>query len=151
RIGEKYLAAADTGGTRQDAHDRLADHRLAGAGLADQCDGTALAHPERDAAHGVDRPAVDLERHLEILDVAEIGHDAPLTRAASASWARIKPSAARFASVVSSVARRLSRSARAARAAMASKPSILESTAMVVAPADSFNVIQPPERLRRVE
>src|SRR5262249_3574132 len=102
-------------------------------------------------AHGVDRTAVDLERHLQILDVQEVGHCAPPSRAAPASSARIKPRAARFASVVSSVARRLSRSARAARATMASKPSILESTEMLVAPADSFNVIQPPERLRRVE
>jgi hypothetical protein len=50
----------DLRGARQDAHDRLADHRLAGTGLADQGDGLAGGDPE---AHAADRLEPAFRQH----------------------------------------------------------------------------------------
>jgi hypothetical protein len=61
RVGEQDLAARDPPGARQDAHDRLADHRLARAGFADHRHRAARGHAERHAAHGLDQALVGVE------------------------------------------------------------------------------------------
>jgi hypothetical protein len=48
------------GDARQDPHDRLRDHRLARAGLADQRNGAAFGHPKRDAVDRLHDTGVDV-------------------------------------------------------------------------------------------
>ena len=60
-------------GPRQDAHDRLADDRLAGAGFADQRRDLAGEHAQIGLPHRVDRAAKHGKRDAEVLDPQQIG------------------------------------------------------------------------------
>ena len=78
RVGEQDLAAGDPAGARQDAHDRLADHRLARSGFADQRHGAARPDPERDTAHRPDDALGNAEFDMQIADAQQISHWASL-------------------------------------------------------------------------
>src|SRR4051794_17658871 len=72
-VGQQDLAARDPGGTGQDAHDGLRDHRLARSRLAHQGYGAARPDPERDAAHRPDHALGDAEFDMQIADAQQIG------------------------------------------------------------------------------
>ena len=64
----------DARDARQDAHDRLRDHRLARARFADQRHRAARGNAERDAVDRLDGAGVDVEMNLQITDGDEISH-----------------------------------------------------------------------------
>ncbi len=72
RVG-KQDAAGGLGRARKNAHDRLAQHRLAGAGLAHQRSHLAGQNAQAGAANRVDRSAHHGEGNPKILDPQEIG------------------------------------------------------------------------------
>ena len=57
---------------RQDAHDRLADHRFAGAGFADQRRHLARQDAQIGPAHGLDLAAEQREGDAQILDPQQV-------------------------------------------------------------------------------
>ena len=128
RIVEQDLAAGDRAALRQDAHDRLADHRLAGAGFADQRHRAARGTRKETPRTASSRPPAMLKEIFRFSIAADRFIDAApaADRRRAAHW----PMAARLARVVSSISSRGSRAARAARARISSKPSILESMPM---------------------
>ncbi len=71
RVAKDDLAARDPGNLRQDAEDRLRDHGLAGAALADQRHRLAGLDRETDTAHRLDHALVGEEVDREVLDLQE--------------------------------------------------------------------------------
>ena len=71
RIAQDDRAARDPRRLRQDAEDRLRDHGLARAALADQGDGLAALDRERDAAHRLDQALVGQKIDREILHLEQ--------------------------------------------------------------------------------
>ena len=74
RVLEQDRAGRDARGTRQQAHDRLAADRLAGAGLAHQRERAAGRDRERDVVDGPQDAFVHSELDGEILDAQQILH-----------------------------------------------------------------------------
>ncbi len=65
-IVEDDLAAGDMRRARQDSHDRLRRHRLAGAGLADQRHGAAVTHAHRQTVDRLHLPGQCAELHRKV-------------------------------------------------------------------------------------
>ena len=74
RILEQDRAGRDGGGARQQAHDGLAAHRLAGAGFADQRHRAARRDGEGDLVDGAQHAFVHAELDGQVLDAQQILH-----------------------------------------------------------------------------
>jgi hypothetical protein len=74
RIAEHDLARLDARDARQDSHDRLRHHRLAGARLADQRDRAARRDAEGDAVDRFDSTCVHVEVDLQVADFDQVSH-----------------------------------------------------------------------------
>ena len=71
RVAQDDLAAGDPRGLRQDAEDRLRDHGLAGAALADQSDRLAGLDREAHAPDRLDHALVGEKVDRQVLDLQE--------------------------------------------------------------------------------
>src|SRR5215469_16882785 len=118
---------------RQDAQDRLADGRLAGAGLADDRHGRTAPHAEIEALHRIDMTAGRRKTHRQIADLQQIAH----------RGGTLTPSAWRLAAVASLNSRPRSAAAIAAWRTSRSKPSSRLSRLRRAPPAPSSSCIQP--------
>jgi hypothetical protein len=74
RVAEQDLARFDARDARQDAHDRLGDHRLARARFADQRHRAALRHAKRHAVDRLDGAGIHVEIDPQVADRQKIGH-----------------------------------------------------------------------------
>src|SRR5262249_15355458 len=138
RVVEQYLAAGDRAVARQNTEDRLADGRLARAGLADQRHGRGTAHAKRQILDCIDMPARRREADRKVLDLQQLAH----CRDALLSGTRM-PSALRLAAVASLNCSPRSAAAAVAKRTSRSKPSRRLSSEMRARPAPSCSCIQP--------
>src|SRR5690606_35240055 len=122
-------AGGDAACLGQDAHDRLADDRLAGAALSDDGDGAALRHPEGNTVNRLDHALVDMKLDLEVGDLEDIAH----RRSSQGGSAATTPSALKLASVGGSKEMR-SLVCWAVRSTTSRKPSRVESIRIVLRP-----------------
>src|SRR5262249_50542608 len=146
RIAEEDRARRDGRRARQQAHDRLAAHRLARTGFADQRQRAAGRQGEGDMIDGAKRALVDTEIDRQSLDTQQLLHTV-------SSWPATEiPIAFRLARVASLSAKPLTSAARAARSTTSWNPSREESTFTVRPPTEpTVSCIQPSRRSRLVE
>ena len=146
-IVKQDAARRDLGCLRQNAHDRLGNHCLAGARFTDQRQGARRPHRQRRSLDSLDGAVSDPEADVEILDLDEGGHDRT-SSPSSDVWTN--PMAARLARVTGLSVNPRSRATRAASPTTSSNPSREESILMACGPSRRVSSIQPPGDLAMI-